>query len=353
MMEHSTSKLRSALQSQSSQLVGLSVLTVGLAVIMLVRPTWMPIASFSVVLTLGGFYLRVRTLLVLYLLVASVMIFVSANRVFSPTPGNIFVVAATGVLAMAYALSRRDIGLQGRESDSMLLDLRDRLLAQGRIPPLPRDWGVEAEFSAADWQRFSGDFMVATCPDEDHLEMVLVDVSGKGPAAGTRALSLSGALSGILGATAPWEFMPAANRYLTKQGWGEGFATAVHVHVNFSSGYYSITYAGHPPAAHYKVHERKWSLVTNQGGVALGILEDMTFNASRGVLAPGDALMFYTDGLVEVPGQDVGHGIERLLQFASHQTDGPYAGAAARIMTKLGAGEDDDRSLIVLWRAPA
>ena len=59
--------------------------------------------------------------------------------------------------------------------------------------------------------------------------MVVVDVSGKGEGAGTRALLLSGAFGGLLGALPPGEFLPAANDYLLRQDWDEGFATAVHL----------------------------------------------------------------------------------------------------------------------------
>lgn len=337
-------------RTQSGQLIGLAALTIALAIIGLLWPTWMPLAAFSVVITLGGFFLRVRTLLVLYFLVAAVMLFVSENRYYSPTPGNFFVVIFTGVLAMAFALSRRDLGLQGRASDSMLLDLRDRLLAQGAIPPLPTPWSIEAEFSPADWQRFSGDFMVATRTDDDHMELALVDVSGKGPAAGTRALSLSGAFSGLLGAMPAWEFFPAANAYLLRQDWGEGFATAIHIHLNFTSGYYSVYRAGHPPAVHYRSNTNTWQLLDNTSGPALGIIDAVDFPPSHGVLAPGDALVLYTDGLVEIPGEDVSDGIQRLIHLADNDPAAQHGGAAARLLTNMDAAEDDDRSIIVIWR---
>ena len=54
-------------------------------------------------------------------------------------------------------------------------------------------------------------------------------MSGKGVDAGTRALLLSGAFGGLLGALPSEEFLAASNDYLLRQGWDEGFATAVHV----------------------------------------------------------------------------------------------------------------------------
>ena len=57
----------------------------------------------------------------------------------------------------------------------------------------------------------------------------MVDVSGKGEEAGIRALLLSGAFGGLLGALPADQFLPAANDYLLRQEWEEGFATAIHL----------------------------------------------------------------------------------------------------------------------------
>ena len=84
---------------------------------------------------------------------------------------------------------------------------------------------------------FSGDFVVANrSRDGKHLEVALVDVSGKGVNAGTRALLLSGAFGGLLGAMEPQKFLPAANAYLLRQDWNEGFATAAHVALDLETG---------------------------------------------------------------------------------------------------------------------
>ena len=68
------------------------------------------------------------------------------------------------------------------------------------------------------------------------FEVVLVDVSGKGIAAGTRSLLLSGAFGGLLGAMPYDRFLPAANSYLLRQHWDEGFATAAHASINLRHG---------------------------------------------------------------------------------------------------------------------
>ncbi len=64
----------------------------------------------------------------------------------------------------------------------MLVDMRDRLRAQGELPTLPPSWGAEVALESAYGDGFAGDFVVASrSTDGRMLEVALVDVSGQGP----------------------------------------------------------------------------------------------------------------------------------------------------------------------------
>ena len=179
--------------------------------------------------------------------------------------------------------------------------------------------------------------------------MGLVDVSGKGLEAGTRALLLSGAFGGLLGSVPADEFLAAANRYLLRLAWEEGFATAVHLVIDLESGEYECYSAGHPPIARLAAGSGRWSL-TETPGPLLGVLPDAQYRPGHGRLEPGDCLMMFTDGLIELPGRDLSLGLDRLLGAAgSLQTRG-FAGGAARIVDQVARNTNDDRALIVLWR---
>src|SRR3546814_13041649 len=93
---------------------------------------------------------------------------------------------------------------------------------------------------------------------EGRLDLVVCDVSGKGEDAGTRALLLSGAFGGLLGALPPADFLPAANDYLLRQNWVEGFATAVHLSADLATGDVVIHSAGHPPAVQLRAGSGQW-----------------------------------------------------------------------------------------------
>jgi serine phosphatase RsbU (regulator of sigma subunit) len=217
------------------------------------------------------------------------------------SPGIVLLLAATGLLAWFLARSRWRLGLNGTMGGgSMLVDLRDRLRFQGELPSLPPGWHAEAVLRAAYAESFSGDFLVAARPDGGrHLEVALVDVSGKGAAAGTRALLLSGAFGGLLGAMPADRFLQAANAYLLRQHWDEGFATAVHLDLDLDTGRYQVSSAGHPPVAQFRAGSGRWVLGRQAGGPVLGVLDAVEFEGVTGRLDRGDALLLYTDGVTE------------------------------------------------------
>jgi Stage II sporulation protein E (SpoIIE) len=343
---------RHVLPSQAFQLLGFTALAVVFGAVSLNFPGWVPATSATVVIMLGGFLLRVRALVLLYLVVGAVLFFLIIHGHPRPSPGQIIVVGITALLVLGFVSSRERLGVQGMLGESMLVDLRDRLRAQGRIPPLPRQWQVGTELRAAYGDSFSGDFLVATrSTDGDLLEMALVDVSGKGQAAGARALLLSGAFGGLLGAMEVEEFLPAANAYLLRQRWDEGFATAAYLCVELDTGRFRLASAGHPPAAHFHAGSGRWEVVSGEHGPALGIIENPDFPAHVGVLRRGDALLMYTDGLVETPGGDLTLGIDRLIGQAEKLVGrGGFRGGAERIVDGTRTGENDDRALVILWR---
>jgi serine phosphatase RsbU (regulator of sigma subunit) len=196
---------------------------------------------------------------------------------------------------------------------------------------------------------FAGDFVVSARTGPSRLDVALVDVSGKGVEAGTRSLLLSGALGGLLGADDGREFLAAGNAYLVRQDWDEGFATAVHVMLDLDDGSYSVSSAGHPPVAHFDAGSGRWSLLDAEGP-ALGLLPGVTYVPVTGVLRPGDALLLYTDGLVEVPGRDLAVGIDKLLGEAERLVTRGFEGGARTLATSVAADSSDDRGLVLLWR---
>jgi serine phosphatase RsbU (regulator of sigma subunit) len=232
--------------------------------------------------------------------------------------------------------------------ESMLVDLSDRIQGQGVLPDLPPPWHAESVIRSAGGTRFAGDFIVVGDAASGRLDVSVVDVSGKGDRAGTRALLLAGAMGGLVTALEPREFLPATNAYLLNHPWQDGFATAVHLSVDLDSGGFRVWTAGHPPALHWRAGAGRWSPLESEGPM-LGLIPDADFHDAGGVLRTGDALMLYTDGMVETRSTDIGIGIDRLIGQADRRLRGNFAGGARTLVDSAGF-RSDDRALLLVWR---
>jgi serine phosphatase RsbU (regulator of sigma subunit) len=238
--------------------------------------------------------------------------------------------------------------------DTILADLRERLQEQGEIPPLPGGWHAEVQLRSARDVGLAGDFVASRVTVDQaevpHLRLAVVDVSGKGVSAGTRALLLSGALGGLLGSVPADRFLIEANRCVLQQPWHEGFATAIYLRVNLHTGAYRMESAGHPPMAHLDAGTGLWQL-SHTGGPPLGVLAEVRYQPDAGTVRPGDALLLYTDGVVEDRGRDVDVGLDRLLGAAEQLVPrGDFTGGAAHLVNRVPARADDDRAVVLLWR---
>jgi hypothetical protein len=321
-------------------------------VVSVTAPEWMPLAAYFIWLLIAMMLLRFRPLVVVG--AANAAAGVAAMAINGPITGSLviamlaFVVATLLVLVMS---SRQRSGLPALLSEAFLSDLRDRLQAQGKIPPLPEGWESQSAMIAAHGVAYAGDFLVADL-SEDHkrLELILVDVCGKGTGAGPAALQFAGALGGLIGSLPPREMFRAANDFLIRRGDDEAFATAVHLLVDLDEGSYQVISAGHPPALRWDLASRAW-VIDNARGTALGILNAPELDISEGRLLPGEALLFYTDGMVEARGSHIDDGIAWLQRAAHDAVDHGFGGAARRIIAQVTSG-DDDRAVLILSRTP-
>lgn len=395
-----------AMASDLYLLPALGMVAVGFGMLTVAFPeAWTP-AMLALPVLAGGLLMKLRGQLLLLVICIAVLGAVSWHRERAGVAfGSALAVFATAALVILTSRSRVRLGVQGTRGEAMLLDLRERLRAQGLVPRLPADWHVDMSIRSAGGQSFAGDFLIAALsqpvfpaqrrpalaqsaigasgvpsttsaspapssaslpaspspsapdlanPDDSNaagqtLELGLVDVSGKGLAAGTRALLLSGAFGGLLGTVPSRDFLTAANKYLLRQDWDEGFATAVHLVVELETGHYRFHSAGHPPIARLTAKTGRWSIEEAEGPL-LGILDDAQFPATEGCLDRGDALLLFTDGLVERPGRDLEEGLDRLLGAAETRLTSGFTGGADRLITEVASNVNDDRALVVVWR---
>jgi hypothetical protein len=326
----------------------LCVVAIGSAAVR-VSGSWLSPGVMILPILAGGLLLWPRALRILFCVVAGLLIYDSLEH--RAGPGIIATIVITALFADVLARTREKLGVLGLRGDQMLIELRDRIRAQSRLPALPEGWKSASVLKPAGGSSFGGDFLVSACEGKT-LEVALVDVSGKGIDAGTRALLLSGAFGGLLGSVPREEFLASCNAYLRRGTPAEGFVTAVHLAVDLATGDYVVASAGHPPAAHFEAGSGTWRL-TQARGIVLGVVPDLRSVPEYGTLRPGDALMLYTDGLVEVPGRDIDAGIDRLLGEADRLVTSGFGQGAGKLVQTMreGVRGSDDCALVLIWRA--
>ena len=319
-------------------------------VLMQAFPEWVSITTIALPLVVGAVFLSPRALpwfviynLVLLTLALPKVPSFSNRAVF--TTGVMFLL---GFIVMVTSFRRSRLGIAGSMGESMLAELSDRIQGQGVLPDLPAPWHAESVIRSAGGSRFAGDFFVVGDIDSGRLDVSVVDVSGKGDRAGTRALLLAGAMGGLVTALEPRAFLPATNAYLLNHPWQDGFATAVHLSVDLGSGAFAVWTAGHPPALHWRAGAGRWSPLESEGPM-LGLIPGAEFHEAGGLLRSGDALMLYTDGMVETRTTDIGIGIDRLIGQADRRLRSNFAGGAKTLIDSVG-GRSDDRALLLVWR---
>src|SRR5690606_27903093 len=204
---------RKSVSKDRNLLIALSVVTLVIGALDAeVSSYWFSPSLLILITLVGGLQLRLRSLAILLCAVVASLAYMWFHG--NVDPGLLITMGFTAALAWLMARTRGKLGVQGLRGDAMLLELRDRLKRQSELPPLSRDWDGKVVLKQAGGSSFGGDFVVSM-RDGDRVEVALVDVSGKGVDAGTRALMLSGAFGGLLGSVD--DYLGACNTYLHRQ----------------------------------------------------------------------------------------------------------------------------------------
>jgi serine phosphatase RsbU (regulator of sigma subunit) len=114
----------------------------------------------------------------------------------------------------------------------------------------------------------------------------------------------------------------------------------------------AVVHAGHPPAQILSTDGRLRSL--QDGGPILGAVPNASFSCGEALLAPGDSLLAYSDGVLECRNtSEAEFGLERLIKAAKLSIN-PAASvilfsvlAAAQEFTVNQRSEDDMAMLVV------
>lgn len=190
---------RTVLAVRMSGLIVIGLLLVALTIW---RPNDVSWGLYCPLVVLAGMFLSPRPFLIVCA-VYSLCLLLTGFMVRGWSTVQVVTLGAVGltmVLMYARTRSRERLGVQGSDGDDMLVNLRDQLTSLADVETLPTGWHVEHWIQSAYGDKFSGDFAVSSMsPDGESLEIVLVDLAGKGAGVGTIALLFSGAFGGLLG----------------------------------------------------------------------------------------------------------------------------------------------------------
>lgn len=210
---------------------------------------------------------------------------------------------------------------------------------------------------------------VSNCMAGTISRFVLADVSGHGASASELALSLRRLMRKHINTPDQARFARALNEEfsgLTDEG---RFATAVLATYFAPTDHLIVCNAGHPRALWWRAYDEQWELLDSSStgassepsasdlgisNLPLGILDPTIYEQFAVWLARGDAVIFYSDALIESAdsaGRPLGEG--GLLDIARTLDPGDPAGLAERLLDAVelrhgGRLSDDDVTVLVL-----
>lgn len=190
------------------------------------------------------------------------------------------------------------------------------------FPPYPgrTDFDIYATMRAA--KEVGGDFYDFYFVEENKLVLLIADVSGKGiPAAmfmmTAKTLIKSLAESGL----AVDELLTRANEQLCENNDTGMFVTVWLGIVDTDTGIVTFANAGHNPPAVRQDNGEFVFLKTRPGFVLAG-MEGIKYRKNEFLLAPGDRLYLYTDGVTEATNQNNAfYGEQRLLKVLNKNAE--------------------------------
>jgi phosphoserine phosphatase RsbU/P len=234
-----------------------------------------------------------------------------------------------------------------------------RLAAEIQRGLLPKDCPVCEKFEmAAEYVpslHVGGDYFDFIRIADDRLGLAIADVAGKGVSASLLMASLRAALQSEAGpGVAPAVLARKLNDFIFRSSAPNVFITFFYGELDLIQGDFRYVNAGHNAPL----------LLTAGGGIrelegtgmALGMLPGSLYEEGRAVIAPGDVLVLYTDGISEsrnVLGEDF--GAARIVDNVRSRRDGTAKEIIAGVFSAVrgftaDADPLDDRTLLVVRR---
>ena len=181
------------------------------------------------------------------------------------------------------------------------------------VAPDRNDVSVYATMSPA--KEVGGDFYDYFMIDDDHLCLVIADVSGKGvPAAMFMAITKMMINDSTMVYKSPGKILKATNERICKNNKLDMFITVWIGILELSTGKITAANAGHEYPAVYR-NGKGFELLKDKHGFVVGGMSGVNYKDYELTLNPGEALFLYTDGVPEATSaENELFGTERTLK---------------------------------------
>jgi sigma-B regulation protein RsbU (phosphoserine phosphatase) len=231
-------------------------------------------------------------------------------------------------------------------------DIQQAILPK-KFPPFPNEPNFDIYASMVAAKEVGGDFYDFFLIDKHRLGFVIGDVSGKGISAAL-FMAVSRTLiraTGLKGDSVS-ECMEYVNNLLCKESVSSMFVTVFYGILNTQTGEVDYVNAGHNPP--YLLSEEGISKVEMTDGLALGVLDDFSFESKTLQLKKGDQLLLYTDGVIEAFNlENKAYGEENFENFLKENLSNPVETIIKKSFADVnefvdGAPQSDDITLLGL-----
>ena len=190
------------------------------------------------------------------------------------------------------------------------------------FPPFPerKEFDIFASMDPA--KEVGGDFYDFFLIDDDHIGLVMADVSGKGvPAALFMVIAKTHIKNRAMMGGTPSEILAYANDQLCEGNEAELFVTVWMAIIQISTGKGVAANAGHEHPT-IKRKGGKFELVEYRHSPAVATMEGIRFKEHEFELHPGDSLFVYTDGVPEATNSmNELYGTDRMLEALNINPD--------------------------------
>lgn len=236
-------------------------------------------------------------------------------------------VAAVYVLAMAAhyvstVRERQALALE-KERISAELELAYRIQASALPKEFPecKEFGVYASMTPA--KMVGGDFYDFFMIDEEHLGLVIADVSGKGvPAALFMMVSSVLIRHTAAGQYSPAKILQSVNHQICARNPEEMFVTAWLGILEIATGKLTAANAGHEYPMIKRAGE-SFEMLRDRHGLVVGAMKDVRYKDYELTLEPGAKLFVYTDGVSEAVDRNLNQfGTDRILEALHSSEEG-------------------------------